>query len=174
MYFVGISVSWNTSLNKNKNPPVDLKITEVPGPSTREEEKQTENDAVPFHFSNSLSTSHQLGPIVTFLTTNEIADRVDSYWNDWIHQWTFTEQQIILLHLNSVQMENIFCLLWHKEYCFRVEASTSTSFILFLDIENTQQPFMGTVDSSHTFKLFKSHSVHYSLQSHGIPDVNIL
>ena len=39
-------------------------------------------------------------------------------------------------HLNSVQMENVFCLLWHKEYCFRVEASTSTSFIVFLDIEN--------------------------------------
>ena len=59
MYFAGISVSWNTSLNKNKNPPVDLKIIEVPGPSTRKEEKQTENEAdAPFHFSNSLSTSH--------------------------------------------------------------------------------------------------------------------
>ena len=56
LYFAGIVVSWNTSLNKNKNPPVNLKITVVPGPSTRKE--VMENDAVPFHFSNSLSTSH--------------------------------------------------------------------------------------------------------------------
>ena len=84
---------------------------------------------------------------VMYEAPHKIADRVDSYWNDWIHQWTFTEQQIISLHLNSVKMKNVFCLLWHKEYCFRVEASTSTSSILFH--ENTQQPFMNTVDSSH-------------------------
>jgi len=40
-------------LNKKKNPPVDLKIIEVPGPSTRKKEKQMENKtAASFHFSN--------------------------------------------------------------------------------------------------------------------------